>query len=397
MTMMAFRPGLAETRFLRTIAVAFGVATVVFGVLAVPSIQIQSPSMTAWWSTAALLVTFGVPLGMAIAAPWSSSRSIKRWAAWIAVSQLVVLVTWVPFMQASELPAESSQPWVFGVTAFGVTGAAMAWSGRWLWLYLPATGFLVLVDRALSSPQPFAVAFADALYAVMFGAVIAALVSVTLVRAAELDAAAASAREETAVQAARRSEHRQRSRVKALLHDQVLVTLLAAAQASSLLRGAAAAQAKNTLAKLKEYESGGASVEGRSPREFVWHLQAITTETDPGAVFSYHVAEDAHPVAAHAAQALAEGLGEALRNVVRHAELPGRELHREVHVDVATSGVRVDVLDDGRGFDPNTVPPARLGIAVSIRERMATLPGGSSDVVSLPGHGTRVVLEWAPA
>lgn len=394
MTVKALPGGLAQTRFLRTTALFFGIATVVFGALALPTIQAQVPVMDGLWSAAALLAVFGLPLGMAVAALWSSVPSIKRWAAVIAVAQLLVLLTWVPFMRTAELPADASQPWVFGVTAFGATGAAMAWAGKWLWLYLPATGLLVLMDRALSSPQPVMVPLDDALYAVMFSAVFAPLVSVSLLRGRELDDAAADAREETAAEAAHRAEHRQRSRVNALLHDQVLVTLLVAAQTNTRLQDLAAAQATTTLARIKDYESDEHPIAAMQARDFVWHLQAVATESDPDAAFTYEITDAATAVGADAAYAIAEGLAEALRNVLRHAEVPGRELHRAVHVGMTRSSVRVDVLDDGRGFDPTAVPSARLGIMVSIRERMATLPGGSSEVVSVPGQGTRVALEW---
>ena len=394
MTSAAGPAGGAETRFLRSTALALGFAAVVFGALALPAIQNQIPAMAVWWSALALALVFGLPLAMAVVAPWSSARAIRRWAATIAVAQLAVFITWVPFMTDPALPTAASQPWVFGVTPIGSICAAMAWSVRGLWAYLPAMGLLVLADRALTSPQPLAVVLDDALYAVMMSAVFASLVAVSISRGIELDIAAANAREAAAAEAMHLAEHRQRSRVNALLHDQVLVTLLVAGQASALLRGAAAAQAKKTLSQIEEYDSDQRVMQDLEAKDLAWQLQAVATETDPGAEFSYEIAPDAGVVDAEAARALAEGLSEALRNVLRHAAVPGAELHRAVHVTVMASGARVDILDDGRGFDPAAVDSTRLGLAVSIRARMATLPGGSSEVVSVPGRGTRIALEW---
>lgn len=386
--------GEAQTRLLRAIAMVYGSATIVFGVLSFPSIAVQLPLMTAWWSWSALLGIFGLPFVMAVTAMWSPAPAIKRWAAAVAIVQLAVLATWIPFMQAPELPANASSPWILGVTAVGTTAAAMAWPGRYLWVYIPATATLVVVDRALTAPLPAPIPWQDGLYTVTFSAVFAALASACLSAGAALDQTAATAKREATAEAAGRAAHRERAWVNALIHDQVLVTLLAASEMHPALQQVAAAQAKTTLARLEQSESSATGSVAMSGRDLAWQLQAAATETDPDAVFTYTVAEDGAHIPADVARALGEGLAEALRNVLRHAHAPGAELHRAVNVQVTRTGAQVDVLDDGRGFDPDLVAPARLGIAVSIRERMALLSGGSAEIVSVPGRGARVILRW---
>ena len=59
---------------------------------------------------------------------------------------------------------------------------------------------------------------------------------------------------------------------------------------------------------------------------------------------------------------------------------------------LADGGVRV--ADDGVGFDPESVAVGRLGIAVSIRGRLARLPGGHARVHSRAGRGTTVQIRW---
>jgi signal transduction histidine kinase len=55
------------------------------------------------------------------------------------------------------------------------------------------------------------------------------------------------------------------------------------------------------------------------------------------------------------------------------------------------------VRDNGAGFDPAAVGPARLGLRRSIVERVADW-GGQAAVRSAPGAGTVVTLRWpAPA
>ncbi|GAA4560365.1 sensor histidine kinase [Pseudonocardia xishanensis] len=90
-----------------------------------------------------------------------------------------------------------------------------------------------------------------------------------------------------------------------------------------------------------------------------------------------------------AAGALGGALTESLENVVRHA---GTD-RAEVLLEVDAAAVRVTVRDRGRGFDPETVPPDRFGLARSVRERMA-LVDGRAVVESVPGRGTEVRLEW---
>ena len=75
---------------------------------------------------------------------------------------------------------------------------------------------------------------------------------------------------------------------------------------------------------------------------------------------------------------------EALHNVVKHAG--ARQVR--VEVDRLGDGVRVRVADDGRGFDPQTVPDGHLGLA-GMRARAERL-GGRFSVVSGIGRGTVV-------
>ena len=84
---------------------------------------------------------------------------------------------------------------------------------------------------------------------------------------------------------------------------------------------------------------------------------------------------------------------EALHNVVKHAGA------REVRLDVARvpDGVKLRVADDGRGFDPQTVPDGHLGIT-GMRSRAERL-GGTLTVTASPGRGTtiEVVVPAVPA
>ncbi|MET8525826.1 ATP-binding protein [Micromonospora sp. NPDC005172] len=102
-----------------------------------------------------------------------------------------------------------------------------------------------------------------------------------------------------------------------------------------------------------------------------------------------HLELTACAVPAGVADAITESAYAALSNVVRHA--PCARTTLRLNRDAVA--VVVEVVDDGPGFDPETVPAHRYGLRESIRGRMAAV-GGRAEVRSAPGAGTRIRLEW---
>jgi signal transduction histidine kinase len=56
------------------------------------------------------------------------------------------------------------------------------------------------------------------------------------------------------------------------------------------------------------------------------------------------------------------------------------------------AGIELCICDDGRGFDPDCVPPDRLGLSI-IRERAQAI-GAELTVESRPGCGTQIAVVW---
>jgi GAF domain-containing protein/HAMP domain-containing protein len=84
---------------------------------------------------------------------------------------------------------------------------------------------------------------------------------------------------------------------------------------------------------------------------------------------------------------------ETLNNVVKHAQ--PSQVTIALHATRRSKGGRVvelRVTDDGRGFDPQCIPPDRLGLGI-IRER-AQAVGATLQIKSQPGRGTQVVVVW---
>ena len=89
------------------------------------------------------------------------------------------------------------------------------------------------------------------------------------------------------------------------------------------------------------------------------------------------------------ADQLVAAVGEALRNVERHAGTGAAE----VTVTGGAGWAVVKVTDSGRGFDPSATPPSRRGIRESITGRMLAA-GGRAAIASRPGAGTTVTISW---
>jgi signal transduction histidine kinase len=56
--------------------------------------------------------------------------------------------------------------------------------------------------------------------------------------------------------------------------------------------------------------------------------------------------------------------------------------------------VRIEVKDDGKGFDQRRIGADRLGVRISILRRVNSLPGAFAHVQSSRRHGTTVTLGW---
>jgi signal transduction histidine kinase len=96
------------------------------------------------------------------------------------------------------------------------------------------------------------------------------------------------------------------------------------------------------------------------------------------------------PIDSETASALTQATIQAVHNSVVHA---GAKATRELSLKSNNSGLKIVVKDDGVGFRVAQVNRGRLGIKTSIIAAMESV-SGSAHVVSSPGQGTTVILEW---
>ena len=202
---------------------------------------------------------------------------------------------------------------------------------------------------------------------------------------------AANERFDTARRAAALEE--ERTRTDALLHDSVLNALLGAARTHED-HERIALSAENALRVLSATGDGPA-VRGVNER-FEHAIAAVEHELAPMRGLLQLDLTAAHDVElpARVADTLLAAMLQALSNSIKHAGPTAVRVARAV--PVGDGGIRITVRDDGQGFNLADIAPERLGVRVSIIDRVRLI-GGSAEIRSTPGTGTTVVLEWTPA
>jgi signal transduction histidine kinase len=241
----------------------------------------------------------------------------------------------------------------------------------------------VVACYALGSGHP-----GDAWILAVETVVAAGLVAVVRSGARQADtvvAAALDTERRIRAEEARRADEREQQRQ---LHDTVLSTLtMVAAGAFAGRSPALTAQASRDLHVLRGLAAApGGPAEPAPLTELGPKLQRAAASTSDLAVrLDLAPATLPSPVA----DQLVACVGEALRNVARHAGT-GRA---EVTVSGGEGWAIVKVTDHGRGFNPDTTPPSRRGIRESIVGRMLAA-GGRAAIASRPGAGTTVTVSW---
>jgi signal transduction histidine kinase len=310
-----------------------------------------------------------------------------------AAAGLLAQITLLPIAAAWHQPLHDV-PWVNDVLALGIVAAGIALPALGALGVTLAAAVLTFIDYDVASQGAWLPALQNGLFMLLFCTTFVAFGASSLRAARIAETAELEALRTATAAAADSARERERARINALVHDRVLATLLAAARdvpGSEQLRRQDAERALEGLRDLLRAEQNPDAPVAQSGEELVWALQGVTTDLAPEAVFGHEVLADV-TLPAEAVEALTAATEEALRNSVRHAG----EANRTVHVRVEHDRVQVDVLDDGAGFDPAQVPPTRLGIARSMKARLADLDGGSAVVVAHPGVGTRVQLRYRP-
>jgi signal transduction histidine kinase len=235
----------------------------------------------------------------------------------------------------------------------------------------------------------------DAMYAIILGVVVLIIVVMLRQAAESVDTAQEAALQRYDLAARQHATENERVKVDALVHDSVLTTLLSAAAADSPEeQDLAARMARDAVKRLDEAGAAGPrALDSVGLPVLVRRLRAaLTTFSAPFTVRVVNAGGVELPV--EAVEALYSATVQAMVNSMQHADEPGRSTRRELRIrGVRLGGAVIEVADNGVGFERGEVPDERLGLRVSIEERMANA-GGAAEIASRPGQGTLVTVSW---
>ena len=203
----------------------------------------------------------------------------------------------------------------------------------------------------------------------------------------------------------RREIEQERARLAHDLHDDLGAGLTEVNMLSSLVKSPATSVAEKdsylddlSAATLRMVTSLDEIVWAVNPRNdtiaslasyFASYAERLLTLAGVGC--GLDIAEDLpdHPLAPKFRQQIFFAFKESLTNVVRHAHATQVWLH----ISVSSNQLRVEVTDNGRGFEP-TQPPSGSDGLENMKERLKTL-GGQCIIISDSQNGTSVRL-FAP-
>lgn len=281
--------------------------------------------------------------------------------------------------------------WALGVAAvvIGVSSPPRVWVA-----YIPIlSASWFLSKQVLFDGGRYLDALLDSAYILVFGFAIAGLVQLVRDGATDVDVANTAAIQSAIDKASLDAIERERSRLDALVHDQVLHTLLLAARAQSAVeKQAAVRSAKVAIESLQRAEDEVAAIGSVTPLGLFKAIEKAALDLDPRVAVTSRGggSENLDP---EVAQALTEATLQALDNAIQHSQAKTIELLLDSPEEYS---LVFEIVDDGIGFRLDRATRDRIGIRTSIQARVESV-GGQAEIESAPGMGVKVSLRWRNA
>jgi signal transduction histidine kinase len=276
-----------------------------------------------------------------------------------------------------------------GVVAVGVV--ARPWIALAYLLVTTVSWFILNTSYFGGAADPW-VTLQDSTYIFLFGGTILGLFILVRDSVKKVDLANSAVIQAAVSQASVDATERERQRIDALVHDRVLNTLLLAAKAKTKAEEQSAAKlAKEAITSLRlaqrePDESSTVSQLGlfRALKRVAEQMNSkIEVDIQSGGT---------EVIPQQVAQALTEAIIQAIDNALRHSKASTIKLTLQ---SIDERGVRIQLRDDGIGFRIDRIPRDRIGVRTSIFARLEAVRSKAS-VVTGPGEGTEVILEWKP-
>ena len=371
----------------RSVAV-FGI---VFGAQTVPFMLAQLDEPHTWWLWIVVPAMFGSLLFATLMS--FIGRWVRQSHALVAVVYVAALVSW-PFTVIPGTQVADSPHWLYYLLTVATACAAIAFNSVLGTLYLvlvPALYFAGRVMPAGGAPD-WQLAVLETVYSIILGGAVMIIVTMLRQASSSVDAAQATALDRYSHAVRQHALEVERVQVDSIVHDSVLTTLLSAARAyTPEAEELAARMAAAAIGHLRD--AALVSPDDSSTVSFRVLARQLSDEVRGMPQFELRavtVGDGALP--AQAAEVIHSATVQAMLNSLQHGG-DDESVQRWVELAPILGGIRVVVGDDGAGFDPDLVPNERLGVRLSIIERVANA-GGIATVDSKPGAGTTVTISW---
>lgn len=375
----------------RVLSRSVGVFSLVFGAQTVPSLLGQLDEAYPLWLWIVIPVLFGwlvVTLGLSIAQVW-----VRQAHGTFAVLYLLALVSWpLGILPGAEVFTGIHWLNYLLTVATGMASIAFSATTATVYLVLVSAVYTVIRITPAGGGAGWQLGILEGIYGFLLGGAILILVTMLRQAASTVDNAQATAisRYEHAVR--QHATEVERVQVDSIVHDSVLTTLISAARAyTPEAKALAATMAGNAIGHLRDAALASPADDA------VVRLSAVSDRI--GAVAREIIADvelrvtsvGTRSMPTQAAEAVYSAAVQAMMNSLQHA---GVGVKRWVAVrGVPKGGLEVVVGDTGQGFRLAEVPDERLGVRVSIIERVANA-GGRAVIQSAPGEGTIVSIRW---
>jgi signal transduction histidine kinase len=365
---------------------------IVFGAQAVPSVLGQlgeAHPLWLWLVIPALVVTLLAVAVLSVVQMW-----VRHSQGVFAVLYLVALLTW-PFAVLPGVDVTVGAHWLWYLMTVATAMAAISFTAVFGTVYLvvaPAIYFVVRMTPE-GGGAVWHAALIEAVYAFILGAAVQILAVMLRVAAANVDAAGAAAIDRYGRAVRAHATEVERVQVDSIVHDSVLATFLSAARAfTPEARALAASMASSAIGHLRD----AALVLPDDPtmvRVSVLVERIVVSSRELASPFELRLnALGTHSIPARAAEAVHAAAVQSMVNSVQHAG--GSDVARWISArTMQAGGIEVVVGDTGSGFELSRGPSKRLGVRVSIVERMTTA-GGRVVITTAPSEGTTVTIQW---
>jgi signal transduction histidine kinase len=286
--------------------------------------------------------------------------------------------------------------WLYSALISAAACAAIGFSWKIATSYVAVVPVALACERLYLTDWSIALGkvLLESMYLVILGGAVITIASMLRLAATAVDEAQAAALETYSVAVRHHAIEVERVQVDSIVHDSILTALLAAARANTAQTQAlAAGMAEGAIASLRYSERGTVDDENVvSLRTIARRVaEAASQLATPFEVRTRDIAARSLP--AMVAEALYSASVQAMVNSVQHAGSGPRVKRWVVVRGRDLFGAEIEIGDTGTGFDPSALPSSRLGVRVSIVERVTSVGGGVIIDSSLD-EGTVVGIQW---